>query len=162
GRLRVGAELGRGRPQGVGGLERVPALEAPAAVRALADVDVEPAMSGPARDLDLVLLIDVGFLDRAATTGTTGAVLRQGGFVDLVDALGRWAVRLGAVVRAGLATRLLRVRRGRAFGEGCCLPFAGPLLHFEQSGQPLDLESQVGDAASERLATGQSSSPMRA
>ena len=69
GRLRVGTQLGSGGPQGIGGLQRVPALEAPVAAAAANDMDVELAMDGPARDLDLVLVRDVGFLDRPAALG---------------------------------------------------------------------------------------------
>src|SRR5262249_58691898 len=100
-----------------------------------ADVDVELPVDRRARDLDLVLVIDVGLLNRAATPGSG---VRQRGLVDLVDVLGRRAMRLGAVVRAGLAAGPLRIGRGRPFGEGGGLPFAGPLLLFEQAGHAPD------------------------
>jgi hypothetical protein len=45
------------------------ALNAPAAVPTTADVDVELAVDRLPWDLDLVLLIDVRFLDGAAAAG---------------------------------------------------------------------------------------------
>jgi hypothetical protein len=47
----------------------VPALDPAPARAAPADVDVEQATDGLAGDLDLVLPIDVSFLDRAAAPG---------------------------------------------------------------------------------------------
>src|SRR6516225_6092671 len=82
GRLSVGTQLGSGGPQGIGGLQRVPALEALLAVAAAADMDVELAPDRAARDLDLVLVGDVGFLDGPAAVG---AGERQRCLVDFVD-----------------------------------------------------------------------------
>jgi hypothetical protein len=60
----------------------VPALEALVAAAAAADMDVELALDGAARDLDLVLVGDVGFLDGPAAAG---AGPRQRCLVDFVD-----------------------------------------------------------------------------
>jgi hypothetical protein len=64
----------------------VASLETLVAAAAAAAMDVELAMDGAARDLDLVLVRDVGFLDRSATAG---ASLRQRCLVDFVDVGGR-------------------------------------------------------------------------
>ena len=56
-------------------------------------------------------------------------------------------MRLGAVVLAGLASRLLGVGLGWPFGERGCLTLAGALLLFEQASEALDLRFQFGDAA---------------
>ena len=95
-------------------------LNAALALTALADVDVELTVNGLARDLDLELLSDVGFIECAAAVG---ASVRQRRLVDLGDLLGgrRWAVGLGAVVLARLATGSFGVRLGLALGDGPCL-----------------------------------------
>src|SRR5262249_2587449 len=82
GRLGGRAQLGGGGAQGGGGLQGVAALEALVAAAAAADMDVELAMDGAARDLDLVLVGDVGSLDRPAALG---AGPRQRCLVDFVD-----------------------------------------------------------------------------
>jgi|SRR6516164_7375612 hypothetical protein len=129
------------------------ALDPAPASAALAEVDVELAMDRLAGDLDLVLVIDVGFVDPAAAVG---ASVRQGRFVNFVDLFGwgREAMGLAAVVGAGLATRLLGFGLRWSLGKKCGLAFAGPLLLFEQAGQPLHLGLQFGDAALQRPAAG--------
>src|SRR6516162_10490837 len=87
-------------------------------------MDVELAMDGAARDLDLVLVGDVGFLDRPAAAG---AGPRQRGLVDFVDVGGWLPMGLGAVIGAGLAAGPLRLGLGRPFGEGGRLALAGAL-----------------------------------
>ena len=108
-------------------------------------------MKGLARDLDLELLGDMGFVEGAAAVG---ADMRQGRLVDLVDLFGagRLAVGLGAVVLAGLAPRRLGLASGRSLGEGSGLALASTLLLFEQAGQPLDVGLQFSHTALERLA----------
>src|SRR5439155_25982751 len=122
--LGIRPQLGGGSPEGVGRLQEMAALNAAAALSALADVDVELPVDGLARDLDLELLGDVGFVEGAATVG---AGLGQGRLVDLVDLFGsgRLAVGLGAVVLAGLAAGLLGLAGGRPLGEGGGLALAG-------------------------------------
>ena len=95
-------------------------LNAALAVTAPTDVDVELAVDGLARDLDMELLGDVRLVERAAAVG---AAVRQGRLVNLVDLFGagRLTMSLGAVVLAGLASGFL----GLALGEGSGLAFAG-------------------------------------
>jgi hypothetical protein len=117
------------------------------------DVNVELAVDRLPWDLDLILLIDVGFVDLAAAVG---ASIGQGCLVDLVDSLRRLAVGLGAVLLAGLASWFLGVRLGWSFGEGGGLTLASALLLFKQAGEAFDLGFQFGDAALQRLAAGTS------
>ena len=66
-----GAELHRGRAKGVGGLETMAPLHAPAALRAAADLDVEAAHDGADRgEFFLILRGDAGHFDGAAAVGT--------------------------------------------------------------------------------------------
>jgi hypothetical protein len=131
----------------------MPALDPAPAGAAVADVDVELAMDRSAGDLDLVLVIDVGLVDPAAAVG---ASFRQGRFVNFVNLFGRGreAMGLAAIVGAGFTAGLLGFGLRWPLGEGGGLPLAGPLLLFEQTGQPLYVGFQFGDAPSERLATG--------
>src|SRR5437588_11680369 len=94
GGLGVGSQLGRGSAEGVGRLQGVAALNPAVALPALADVDVELPVDGLARDLDLELLSDVGFVEGAAAIG---AGVGQGRLVNLVDLFGagRLAMCLG-------------------------------------------------------------------
>src|SRR5262249_6440076 len=85
GGLGLRARLGGGGAQSVGGLQRVPALEALVAAAATTDMDIELAIDRAARDLDLVLVGDVRFLDRPAAAG---ARLGQWRLVDFVDVRG--------------------------------------------------------------------------
>jgi hypothetical protein len=112
------------------------ALQALVAAAATADMDVELAMDGAAWDLDLVLLRDVGFLDRPAAAG---AGLRQRCLVDFVDVGGGLPMGLGAVVRAGLAAGPLRLGLRRPFGEGGRLALAGALRLLQLALQAFDL-----------------------
>jgi hypothetical protein len=117
----------------------------------LADVDVELPVDGLARDLDLVLLGDAGFVEGAATVG---AGVGQGGLVDLVDLFGagRLSVGLGAIVFAGLAAGLLGLASGLAFGEGGSLALAGTGRLVELAAEALVLGLQVADASLKGLA----------
>src|SRR5262249_50015262 len=117
GGLGVRAQLGGGGAQGVRRLQGMAPLNPTVTVTALTDVDVELPVDGLARDLDLELLGDMRFVQRAAAIGA-GAGQRR--LVDLVDLLGagRLAVGLGAVVLAGLAAGLLGLAGGLALGEG--------------------------------------------
>jgi hypothetical protein len=92
-------------------------LHAAAALTALADVNVELPVNGLARDLDLVLLRDVGFIHGPAAVG---ADMGQGRLVDLVNLFGagRLAVGLAAIIFAGLTARLLGLVGGLALGKG--------------------------------------------
>jgi hypothetical protein len=128
-------------------------LNTPVAVLALADVDVELAVNGLARDLDLELLRDVRLVER---TAAVGAAVRQGRLVDLVDLFGagRLAVGLGAVVFAGLATELPGLVSGLALGKGSGLPLAGAGRLVELAAEALVLGLQVAQASLKGLAAG--------
>jgi hypothetical protein len=129
------------------------ALDPAAALTALADVDVELAVNGLARDLDLELLGDVRLVER---TAAVGAAVRQGRLVNLVDLFGgRWlTVGLPAVVLAGLATWLLGLVSGLALGEGSGLALAGASCLVELAAEALVLGLQVVDASLKGLAAG--------
>ena len=120
----------------------MPALEALVAATAAADMDVELAVDGAARDLDLVLVRDVGLLDRPAASG---AGFGQGCFVGFVDVGGGLAMGLGAVIRAGLTARPLRLGLRRPLGEGGGLALAVPLCLSEEASQAIDLGFELGD-----------------
>jgi hypothetical protein len=126
-------------------------LDAAPALTALADVDVELAVNRLARDFDLELLGDVGFVEGAAAVG---ADVGQGRFVDLVDLFGagRLAVGLGAVVLTGLAAGLLGLAGGRALGEGGGLALVGAGRLVELAAEALVLSLQVVDPSLKGLA----------
>jgi hypothetical protein len=63
-------------------------------------------------------------------------------------------VGLGAVGGPRLAAGLLGLVGGLPLGEGGGLALAGPLLLFEEAGQPLDVGFQLGNAPLQRLAAG--------
>src|SRR5262249_25100672 len=96
---------------------------------------------------------DVNLVERAAAVG---AGVGQGCFVNLVDLLGagRLAVRLGAVVFAGLAVRLLGWVGGRGLwgGGGPALAGAGCLGGL--GAEALVLGLQVLEAPPKGLAAG--------
>ena len=117
-------------------------LKALVAATAAADVDVKLAVDGLARDLDLILVGNVGFLDGPAASR---ASIGQGRLVGLVDVGGWLPMGLGAVVRAGLAAGLLGRGLGRALGEGGGLALAGALCLLQLAGQALDLGFELGD-----------------
>jgi hypothetical protein len=109
--------LGGGGTEGVGRLQGVATLHPTAAITALADVNVELAVNGLARDLDLELLGDVGLVEWPAAVG---ARVWQGRLVCFIDLVGpqRLTVGCGAVSLAGLAAGLLGLVDGLALGEG--------------------------------------------
>ena len=127
-------------------MQGIAALDPAAALTALADLDVELAVNGLARDLDLELLGDVRLVER---TAAVGAALRQGRLVNLVDLFGgRWlTVGLRAVVLAGLAAWFARIELGPALGEGSGLALAGAGRLVELAAQALVLGLEVVDAS---------------
>jgi hypothetical protein len=131
----------------------VAALDPTPASAAPADVNVELTVDRLTGNLDLVLAINVGWVNEAAAVR---ASIRQGHLMDFVDLFGRGreAMGLAAVAGAGFAARLLGLGLWRPFGEGRGLTLAGALLLFEQAGQPLYLGLQCGDTPLECLATG--------
>ena len=115
--LGIGADLRGGGPQGVGSLQGVPPLDAPAATGATADVDVELADEGTARDLRLILWGHLSFPNRATAPR---ASLRQGGLQDFINRrrAGGQAVAMAPVGRAGFPPGRLGMGLGRPLGEG--------------------------------------------
>jgi hypothetical protein len=153
GGLGIGPQLRGSGAEGIGRLQGMAPLNAPVAPAAPADVDVELPVEGLARDLDLELPGDVGFVELSATAG---AVVGQRRLVDLVDLLGgrRLAMRLGAVVSAGLATGLLGLVHGLALGEGGGLALAGADGLVELAAEAVVLGLQVTQASLQGLAAG--------
>ena len=123
------------------------------ALAALPDMDVELSVDGLARDLDLELLGDVRLVKWA---GAVGAAVRQRRLVDLIDLVGGgWkAVGLGAVVLAGLASRLLGLVGGLALGEGGGLALAGAAGLVELAAEAFVLGLQVTEASLKGAAAG--------
>src|SRR5262249_30377493 len=150
--LGVRPQLGRGRAQGVGSLQRVAALHAAVTRAAVADVDIELPVDWSSGDLDLVLVGDVTFLDRPTTVGTNVGQQR------LVDLVGlprrRQAMALAAVVGSGLAAGPHGRGLRRLLGErsGLTLPSAAGFVQVLL--EAFDLRLPFGDAAVP-LATGQ-------
>ena len=153
GGLGVGADLAGGRAQGVGRLERVPALGPLAARLAVADVDAELADQRRAGDLGLELVGRAG-LDEAAPAVRAG--VGEVGLVALGDLFGRRrrAVAVGAVGVARLAAGRLRVGLGRPLAERGGLPLAGAEGVVELPGQLGDLGFEFGDTLEEFPAAG--------
>jgi glyoxylase-like metal-dependent hydrolase (beta-lactamase superfamily II) len=122
------------------------ALNPPSTTTAVADMDIEPAVNRLAGDLDLVLLLNVGLLDRATAVGTG---VGQRSVVDFVDVRRRrWrSVAFTSVLSAGLAAGLFGLVGGLALGEGGGLAFAGA----EGFGE---LRFEFGDASAEGFTTG--------
>ena len=152
GGLGIGADLTGGRAQRVGRLERVPALGPFPACLAVADVDVELAHQGRARDLGLELVGRAG-LDEAAPAVRTH--IGKLGLVALGDRFRwRWSVAVGAVGVARLAAGRLRVGLGRALAERSGLTLAGAERVIELPGQLRDLGFEFGDTLEKFPATG--------
>ena len=70
----TGAELYAGRPQRVGGLQRVTALDTPPTLRAVADLDVEAPHHGAHRKVLLILCRPSTSIDRIAARFSTGSL----------------------------------------------------------------------------------------
>jgi hypothetical protein len=126
-------------------------LNAAAALTALPDVNVELPVDGLARDLELELLGDVGFVQVAAAIGAGVGQVRLVDLVNLFGA-GRQAMGLGAVVFAWLAAGLLGLGYGLALGEGGGLALAGAGRLVELVAEAVVLGLQVIDSPLEGLA----------
>jgi hypothetical protein len=153
GSLGIRSQLGGGGTESVRSLQGMASLNPPVALTALADVDVELAVDGLARNLHLELLGDVGFVERAATIG---AAFGQGCLVSLIDLFGsgRLAMRLGAVVLSWLASGFLGFWLGLALSEGSSLALAGTGRLIELPTEALVLGLQVAEASLKGLAAG--------
>jgi hypothetical protein len=128
-------------------------LNATTALTALTELEVELALNGLAREIDLELVGDVGLVK---WTAAVGADPGQRCLMDLVDLVGsgRLAVGLGAVVLAGLTTGLPGLTCGLALGEGSSLAFAGAGRLVELAAAALVLGLQVAQAPLKGLTTG--------
>jgi hypothetical protein len=128
-------------------------LNAALAVTAPTDVDVELAVDGLARDLDVELLGYVRLVERAAAVE---AAVRQQRLVNLINLLGggRLAVGLGAVVLAGPAAGLPGFAGGQFLGEGSGLALAGAGRFVELAAEAIVLGLQVVEASLKGLAAG--------
>ena len=122
----------------------MPALHTAAAALAAADMNVELAVNRPTGNLDLVLMVDVGLRDEAATVG---AGVGERGLVGLVDLLGRLAMRLGAVILARFAAGLFRRGLGGPFRKGRGLALAAATMFVEQTLKLFDLGLEIGHLA---------------
>jgi hypothetical protein len=67
--LGIRSQLSGGGTEGVGSLQGMAPLDAAVALTATPEVDVELAVDGAARDLDLELPGDVGLVEGAAAVG---------------------------------------------------------------------------------------------
>jgi hypothetical protein len=128
-------------------------LNAAVTLTASADMNVELAANGLARDLNLELLGDASLVDRPAAIGANVWQGRLVGFIDLVRL--RWlAVGFGAVIFAGPAPGSLGLPGGRSLGEGGGLALAGANNLVEVAAEPLVLGSQVTHTSLKGLASG--------
>ena len=128
-----GAELHAGRPQRVGGLQRVAALDAPPTLGAMADLDVEAPQDGAhLGEFFLILRRHTGHLNRAAAVRTGGRRRRRVGLVDLRRPR---AARLPAIARtrspAGTPAATLRPVLGERGGLPKSCPPRGVELLLE-------------------------------
>jgi hypothetical protein len=69
GRLGIRSQLSGGGTESVRSLQGMPALDSAATLPTATDVNVELAVEWLSWDLDLILLIDMGFVDLAAAIG---------------------------------------------------------------------------------------------
>jgi len=124
----------------------MPPLDTAAATAALTDVHVELAMSWSAGNLDLILLLNVDFVNWSAAVRTD---LGQGSLVDFGDLLGRrWlTMGLNAVIVACFAARLLGLALGLAFGKRGGLTLTGAALFLKEARQALYISAEIGDFA---------------
>src|ERR1700685_3606912 len=150
-RLGVWTNLAGRRSQGIGGLQRMPALHALAAVDAMADMHAKLADDRPARNLGLILGGDFRFHKPTVAMRTSDG---QFGFVALGDLLGRWrrAMAVSAMFFARFAARRLGIGLRRPLAERRRLAFASAQGVLEQAGQFGDLGFKFRHAFDHRLA----------
>jgi hypothetical protein len=138
------ADLAGGRPEGVGRLQPVPALDPPAALPAVADVNPEAPYDRPPGDVGRILVGDGGLDDRPPAVR---AGVGQRGVVAFIDLIG-WRRRQMGVLPVGvpgLAAGRLGVGLGRPLAERRGLPLAGAEGLVAPPGQVSDLRPQGGD-----------------
>ena len=136
-----GAELHAGRPQRVGGLQRVTTVDAPPTLRAVANLDVEaPHDRAHHGELFLILRRHAGHRDRAATVRTPSGHRRR---VGLVDRRRARAARLPAVVRTGPPAGPPPAPLRPLLGEGGGLPEPGAARGGQLLFEVVDLARQA-------------------
>ena len=141
----AGAELRAGRAQRVGGLQGVAALHPSPALRAVADLDVEPAHDrAHLGQFFLILRRHAGHLDRAAAVRARRGDRRYVGFVDPRRA-GTAAVP--PVLRTGPPAGPLAVTLRPVLGEGRRLPATGAPRRLQLLFQVVVLAFQTVDLA---------------
>jgi hypothetical protein len=119
---RFGADLYRRRAERVRGLQRVPALQAPAARRTRADVDAELADDGTDdRQIFLILREDVRAVHIAAARRTCAG---QRGVVGLIDPPGPWPGAVAPIARTRASARWPAGALSVGLGKGRGLPEA--------------------------------------
>jgi hypothetical protein len=122
----------------------MPALDAEVATAALTDVHVELAMDWSAGNFDLILLLNVDFVNGSAAVRTG---LGQGSLMGFVDLLRRRWLTMGlyAVVVARFAARLFGLALGLAFGERGGLTLAGAAQFLKETRQALYISAEIGN-----------------
>ena len=142
--------LHAGRAERIGGLQGVPALHAPPALRVAAHLDVEAAHQGAhVRHVFLILRRHPLHGDVAAAVG---ARLRGGRRMGLVHPGRRPAASLLPVLRAGAPPRAASGSLPAVFGEGGRLPASGAPRSLEFLLQMLDAALQILAVALQVLA----------
>src|SRR5262245_30249195 len=140
----VGSELSRRSADGGGGLQRMPALHAPATARTLAGLDVELTLDGPTGNLGLIL--DDDLRGCQAVVAAVRTRRRQIHLVGLVDGVGQRGQPMGmrAVIVARLATGRLRIGLGPRFlAERRGLSLARAALGFKRGREAPDFPEQL-------------------
>ena len=137
----TGAELCARRPQRVGSLQGVPALDTPPTLRAVADLDVETAHQRAHRGkVFLILRRRAGHFDRAAAVRTGRRGRRRQG---LVDPRRTRAAPLPAIARTGPPSGTAAATLRPVLGERRGLPASGPALRSQLLLQVLVLAPQA-------------------
>jgi hypothetical protein len=116
----------------------------------MADMDIELAVDGLARDLGLVL-VDDGSFDRASAAA--GTDLGERCFVDFLELLGWRPMAVPAVGLTALTAGAFGVEERLASAEGSGLPFASATSFVKQAGQFFHPPFQLSDAPVEGLAS---------
>src|ERR1035437_4109601 len=124
------------------------ALNALAAARAAADVNIEFSVNRLAGNLRLVLLGGAHELDGLATERT---FIGQRGDISFVYFFGRFAISNRTVVLAGFPARFFGSGLGRPFGERRSLALLPALESFDESAQLLQIRPHPGNLRFQRL-----------
>ncbi len=147
----VRSQLNSSGPDGVGGLQFVPALDMRSAATAGSRVDVELSVDDHARNIGLELNERVGL--GQFVVATVWAARRQRHIVGFVNLFGHRSSMVVAMFLAALASRLLRI--GFAFlAERSRLAFAFAFNFFKTRREHTNLRLHLLDNLQQSLATG--------